>query len=115
MLESEDRQDAKRKQGAQEQNRETDDLKALIQKQKQMQKHTAAELGLLRGELNKQVTRISEVQESVTLKVEKSVSSVEESMSTKISAVEESMSNKISEVDETVAIGKDPVLSLIHI
>ena len=39
-------------------------------------KGPAAELGLLRGELNKQVTRILEVQESVTLKiaeVEKSV------------------------------------------
>ena len=33
-----------------------------------MQEHSTTELGLLRGELNKQVTKISEVQESVTLK-----------------------------------------------
>ena len=54
------------------------------------------ELGLLRGELNKQVTKISEVQESMTLKiaeVEKSVLTVEEIMSTKISAVEDSITS----------------------
>ena len=59
--------------------------------QKQLQEHRAAELGILRGELNKQVTKISQVQESMTLKiaeVEKSVSSVEESMSNKIAEVE---------------------------
>ena len=64
------------------------------------------ELGLLRGELNKQVTKISEVQESMILKiaeVEKSVSSVEESMSTKISDIEETMSNKISAVENSMA------------
>ena len=73
-----------------------DDIKALIQEQKQTQEQTAAELGLLRGELNKQVTKISEVQESMTLKIaeiEKSVSIVEEWISTKISAVENSMAN----------------------
>ena len=64
--------------------------------QKQLQEHSTAELGILRGELNKQVTKISEVQESMTLKiaeVEKSVLTVEEVMSTKISAVENSMAN----------------------
>ena len=69
-------------------------------------RHSTAELGLLRGELNKQVTKISEVQESMTLKiaeVEKSVSSVEESMSTKISVIEETMSNKISAVEISMA------------
>ena len=35
-----------------------------------MQEHSTAELGLLRGELNKQVTKISEVQESMTLKID---------------------------------------------
>ena len=41
-----------------------------------MQEYITAELGLLRGELNKQVTKISVVQESMTLKiaeVEKSI------------------------------------------
>ena len=46
---------------AEEQKRETEDIKVLIQEQKQMQEHSTAELGLLRGELNKQVTKISEV------------------------------------------------------
>ena len=77
LLETEER----RRQEAEERKRETEDIKALIQEQKQMQEHSTAELGLLRGELNKQVTKTSEVQESMTLKiaeVEKSVSSVEE-------------------------------------
>ena len=43
--------------------------KAVIQEQKQMQEHSTAELGLLRDELNKQVTKISEGQESTTLKI----------------------------------------------
>ena len=77
-------------------------IKELIQEEKQAQEQTAAEFGLLRGELNRQVTKITEVQESMTLKiaeVEKSVLIVEESMSTKISDIEETMLN----------------LSLIHI
>ena len=63
--------------------RETEGIKELIPDQKQPQEQSAAELCLLRGELNKQVTRISEVQESMTLKiveVEKSGSSVEDTM-----------------------------------
>ena len=92
--EAEKRQDEKAEarqktllQEAEERKQEADEIKALIQEQKQMQEHTTAELGFLRGdvgelrdELNKQVTKISEVQESMTLKiaeVEKSVSSVE--------------------------------------
>ena len=47
---------------------------------------SAAELGLLWGELNNQVIRISEVQESVTLKIP----DVEETISHKISEVERS-------------------------
>ena len=79
------------------------DIKALIHEQKQMQKHTTAELvllrgdvGELRGELNNQITRVSDVEESMSNKiaeVEKSVLSVEEAMPTKISAVENSMAN----------------------
>ena len=63
--------------------REAGDIKALIHEQKQMQEHTTAELGFLRGdvgelpgELNNQIIRISDVKES---------------MSTKIYAVENSM------------------------
>ena len=62
--------------------------------QKQLQEHSTAELCILRCELNKQVTKISEVLESITLKiaeVEKSVSSDEESMSNKIAEVEKSV------------------------
>ena len=36
---------------------------------KQTQEETTAELGLLRGEFNKQVTKILEVQKSMTLKI----------------------------------------------
>ena len=57
--------------------RQKDKMEALFEAmQKQLQEHSTAELGILRGELNKQVTKISEVQESMTLKiaeVEKSV------------------------------------------
>ena len=45
-----------------------------------MQEHTVAELGLLRGELNSQITRISDVEESMSNKIteiEKSITSVE--------------------------------------
>ena len=77
--------------------RQKDKTEALFEAmQKQLQEHSTAELGILRGELNKQVTKISEVQKSMTLKiaeVEKSVSRVEEAMSTKISAVENSVAN----------------------
>ena len=65
------------KQETEEGKHETDDTKVLIQAWKQMQEHTAGELSLLRGELNNQITRISDI--------------------------EESMSNKISDVEETVA------------
>ena len=41
---------------AEEQMRETDDIKELIQEQKHSQKQTTAKLGLLRGELDNQVT-----------------------------------------------------------
>ena len=60
---------------------ETGDIKAFLQEQKHMQEHTTAELGLLRGELNNQVTEISDVEESISNKIgkiDKSVSSVEE-------------------------------------
>ena len=79
-----------------------------------MQENSTAELGLLRGELKKQVTKISEVQESMTLKVAevvKSVSSVEESMSTKISVIEESVSNKISAVKNSMANIREQIIS----
>ena len=56
----------------------------------------------LRGDLNKQVTKISEVQELITLKI----AEVEKS----VLSVEESMSNKIAEVEKYVLN-----LSLIHI
>ena len=36
---------------------------------KRQQEHSTTELGILRGELNKQVTKISEVQESMILKI----------------------------------------------
>ena len=45
--------------------------------QKQIQEHSTAELGLLRGELNKQVTKISKVQESIILKIAEVEKSVE--------------------------------------
>ena len=77
----------------------TGDIKVLVKEQKQMQERTTAELGLLPGglgelwgDLQNQITRMSDT---------------EESMPTKVSIVEESMSNKISEVEEN--------LSLIHI
>ena len=86
---------------------------SLIHEQKQMEEHTTAELGLLRGdvgelrgELNNQITRISDVEESMSnkiAKVEKSILTVEESMSTKISVIEESVSNKISAVENSMA------------
>lgn len=62
LLESEVRQKEERSQ-------ESEDINALIQELKQMQEHTPTEPGLLRGELNKMVIRISVVQESVKLKI----------------------------------------------
>ena len=65
----------------------------LIQEQKQIQEHTTAEFGLLRGELNNQITRISVVEEFKSNKiaeVEKSVTSMEKGMPTKI---EDSIAN----------------------
>ena len=114
--EAEKRQDEKRRQEREEaeerqkalmletEERQKDKTEALFETmQKQLQEHTTAELGLLRGdvgelrgELNNQITRISDVEESMSnkiAKVEKSVLTVEEVMSTKISAVENSMAN----------------------
>lgn len=62
LLESEVRQKEERSQ-------ESEDINALIQELKQMQEHTPTEPGLLPGELNKLVIRISVVQESVKLKI----------------------------------------------
>ena len=45
LLQTEER----RQQEAEERKRETDDVKALIQEQKQIQEHSTAELGLIRG------------------------------------------------------------------
>ena len=45
------------------------DITALVQVQKQMHEHAAAELSLWRHELNNQVTRMLEVQESLPLKI----------------------------------------------
>ena len=74
--EAEKRQDGKRKQEAKERKREAGDIKALIHEQKKMQEHTTAELGLLRGdvgelrgEVNNQITRISDVEESMSNKI----------------------------------------------
>ena len=64
LLDSEEQQDEKRKKEAEEHKHETGDIKALIQEQK-MQENTTAELDLLRGELNNEITRISEVEENV--------------------------------------------------
>ena len=61
MLEQEDRKDGKRKQ-------EAGAIEELIQKQKQMHGNTAAELGLLQSEIINQITKMSKVQELVTLK-----------------------------------------------
>ena len=54
-----------------------------------MQQNTAAELELLRGELNKRVARVSEEQKSVKLKI----TDVEESMLSKIVEVEKYILN----------------------
>ena len=67
---------------------ETEDIKALIQEQKQIPRQSWA---YYKGDLNNQIIRISDV---------------EELMSTKISVVEESMSNK-SELEENVATIND--------
>ena len=86
-----------------------------------MQEHSTAELGILRGELNNQITRISDVEESMpnkTAKVEKSVLTVEEVMLTKISAVENSMANireqiKI-EVEQCMKIQPKQILNRLY-
>ena len=85
--------------------RQKDKSEALFETmQKHLQEHSTAELGLLhsdvgelRGELNNQITRISDVEQSMSNKideVEKSVLTVEETMSTKVSAVEDSITNR---------------------
>ena len=55
--------------------------KNMIQKQKQLQKHTTAQLGLLHNDLNRQEVRLCTV--------EKPVSNVQQTMSTKRSVVED--------------------------
>ena len=58
-----------------------------------------------------------QVQESMTLKiaeVEKSVLTVEESMSTKISVIEETMSNKICAVEDTMANIKEQIINKVE-
>ena len=60
--------------------------------------------GATRGDLNKQLTRISEIQKSVTLKI------VEAEIS--VSSVEEAMSNEISDVEDYVALVKDSVSTI---
>ena len=50
-----------------------------------MQEHTTSELGLLlRGELNKQVTRTTEIQEYLQLSVEESIANIGKNIRTEV-------------------------------
>ena len=72
-------------------NEKQNNKKHSCSREEHKQEHTAAEVGLLWGELNKQVARIFEVQESVTLK---------------ITDIQETMSNKTAEVDKSFWLWK---------
>ena len=59
LFELEEQQKEKFKQEAEEWKNKMEDIKALIQEQKQIQEYTTAELGLLQDELDKQITWMS--------------------------------------------------------
>lgn len=72
-----------------------------------MQEDTTAELGLLRGELSTQVTRILEVQDSMTLKIsdiEGTVTNKTAEVVKSVSSMEQSIFGKLSvTVEESIA------------